>query len=86
MTRVVAAVADYTCIVLLTLSARDEGRGRAAVADLEKEGLKPLYHQLDLNDASSREKLGEFVKENYGGLDLLVNNAAIAYKVHSTPR
>ena len=33
MTRVVAAVADYTCIVLLTLSARDEGRGRAAVAD-----------------------------------------------------
>ena len=62
-------------------SARDVGRGQAAVAELEKEGLKPSFHQLDISDTQSITSLRDYLKEKYGGLDMLVNNAAIAYKV-----
>ncbi|CAG0898615.1 unnamed protein product [Darwinula stevensoni] len=65
---------------LVYLTARDEKRGRKAVQELEKEGLKPCFHQLDIDDQKSIEKLRDFLQEKHGGLDLLVNNAAIAYK------
>ena len=72
------------CIVLYfiwSLSARDEGRGQAAVEELKKEGLSPKFHQLDITDHASIVKLAGFLKEKYGGIDILVNNAGIAYKV-----
>ncbi|XP_071087532.1 carbonyl reductase [NADPH] 1-like [Haliotis cracherodii] len=62
------------------LTARDEGRGQAAVADLNKEGLQPKFHQLDINDQSSVERLKSFLQTTYGGLDVLVNNAGISYR------
>ncbi|XP_046552062.1 carbonyl reductase [NADPH] 1-like [Haliotis rubra] len=62
------------------LTARDEGRGQAAIADLNKEGLQPKFHQLDINDRSSIERLKSFLLSTYGGLDVLVNNAGIAYR------
>ena len=62
-------------------SARDETRGREAVAKLESEGLHPKFHQLDIDDKASIERLRDFLSEKYGGLDVLVNNAGIAYKV-----
>ena len=62
------------------LTSRDEGRGMAAVKELEKEGLKPKFHQLDIDNKESIAKLHDFVKAKYGGIDILVNNAAIAYK------
>jgi len=66
------------------LTARDEARGSTAVEELKKEGLSPKFHQLDIDDQSSINKLRDFVKDNYGGLDVLVNNAGIAYKMAST--
>jgi NAD(P)-dependent dehydrogenase (short-subunit alcohol dehydrogenase family) len=62
-------------------AARDEGRGRDAVAKLESEGLKAKFHQLDIDDVASVQQLHQFLADTYGGLDILVNNAAIAYKV-----
>jgi len=62
------------------LTARDEGRGKAAVTELQKEGLNPRFHQLDICDSGSIACLRDFLKETYGGLDVLVNNAGIAYK------
>lgn len=44
-------------------------------------GLKPLYHQLDITDKTSITKFRDYIASNEGGIDLLVNNAAIAYKV-----
>ena len=61
--------------------ARDESRGKEAVAKLEGEGLHPKFHQLDIDDQTSIERLRDFLLEKYGGLDILVNNAGIAYKV-----
>ncbi|KAL7983596.1 hypothetical protein Chor_000472 [Crotalus horridus] len=62
------------------LTARDSERGKAAVTQLSEEGLKPLFHQLDINDLESIQTLRDFLKEKYGGLDVLVNNAGIAFK------
>jgi NAD(P)-dependent dehydrogenase (short-subunit alcohol dehydrogenase family) len=55
--------------------------GHKAVEDLAKEGLKVNYHQLDIDNIESIQKCAEYIKSKHGGLDLLVNNAAIAYKV-----
>ncbi|CAH0404532.1 unnamed protein product [Chilo suppressalis] len=60
------------------LTSRDETRGRQAVEELEKDGLKPLYHQLDVADKSSVVKFGDYVKKKYGGIDILINNAGVA--------
>ncbi|XP_042312610.1 carbonyl reductase [NADPH] 1-like [Sceloporus undulatus] len=66
------------------LTSRDVGRGKAAVAELQKEGLKPLFHQLDINDLQSIQALRDFLKAKYGGLNVLVNNAGIAFKAADT--
>jgi NAD(P)-dependent dehydrogenase (short-subunit alcohol dehydrogenase family) len=63
------------------LTARDVGRGEAAVAKLKELGYKPEFHQLDINEQSSITKLKDHLSQKHGGLDLLVNNAAIAFKV-----
>ena len=66
------------------LTARDDGRGREAVKLLEGEGLKPKYHQLDITSSASIENLRAYLQDSYGGLDVLINNAGIAYKNAST--
>lgn len=63
------------------LTSRDEERGKNAVAELNKEGLKPSYHQLDVTDKKSLENFRDYIKSKYDGIDILVNNAAIAFKV-----
>ncbi|XP_072047286.1 carbonyl reductase [NADPH] 1-like [Amphiura filiformis] len=62
------------------LTARDEGRGQAAVEELKKENLNPRFHQLDVNDQKSIDRLRDHLVKEHGGLDVLVNNAGIAFK------
>ncbi|XP_050053008.1 carbonyl reductase [NADPH] 1-like [Aphis gossypii] len=62
------------------LTARDVGRGLAAVDRLNELGLKPKFHQLDVTDADSVAAFAAFVADNYAGVDVLVNNAAISVK------
>ncbi|KAF6737414.1 Carbonyl reductase [NADPH] 1 [Oryzias melastigma] len=66
------------------LTARDVGRGQAAVASLSSEGLKSSFQQLDINDGDSIRAAAAFFKDKYGGVDVLINNAAIAFKVADT--
>lgn len=61
----------------VVLTARDEARGLAAVQKLQAEGLIPRFHQLDINDPQSIHALRNFLLKEYGGLDVLVNNAGI---------
>eukprot|EP00090_Calanus_glacialis_P001767 TRINITY_DN11303_c0_g1_i1.p1 TRINITY_DN11303_c0_g1~~TRINITY_DN11303_c0_g1_i1.p1 ORF type:complete len:289 (+),score=73.51 TRINITY_DN11303_c0_g1_i1:69-935(+) len=66
------------------LTARDEARGLAAVESLKNEGLNPKFHLLDLGNAATIVNLRDFMKENYGGIDVLVNNAGMAFKNAAT--
>ena len=63
---------------------RNEDLGREAVKKLESEGLKPKFHQLDIDSSESIQRFKDYLSSTYGGLDVLINNAAIAYKVAST--
>lgn len=64
----------------VVLTARDEARGRAAVQQLQAEGLSPRFHLLDIDDLQSIRALRDFLRKEYGGLNVLVNNAGIAFK------
>lgn len=61
------------------LTARDRGRGEAAVQQLESLGLNPRFHQLDIDDLDSIRRLHDLLRDAYRGLDVLVNNAAMGY-------
>lgn len=41
--------------------------------------LQVLFHQLDISDAKSVEDLRDFISKELGGIDLLVNNAGMAF-------
>ncbi|XP_056415583.1 carbonyl reductase [NADPH] 1-like [Hyla sarda] len=66
------------------LTARNSKLGEEAIKALNGEGLSPLFHQLDINDLTSIRALRDFLKEKYGGLDVLINNAGIAFKAADT--
>lgn len=73
---------EFDGIVYLT--ARDNQRGLNAVKELEAQGLKPKFHQLDINEDDSVKTFHDYLKKSYGGIDVLVNNAAIAFKTNAT--
>ena len=66
------------------LTARSEKRGLAAVVKLKEEGCECVYEQLDITDTYSIVRFKERVTNYYGGIDILCNNAGIAYKCAST--
>ncbi|XP_028837310.1 carbonyl reductase [NADPH] 1 [Denticeps clupeoides] len=66
------------------VTARDVGRGTAAVESLKAEGLNPLFHPLDIGDPASVLAARDFFRDKYGGVDVLVNNAGIAFKMADT--
>ena len=49
-----------------------------AVKDLEEQNIKVNFHQLDIDNQESIDRFAHYIKEKYGGLDVLINNAAIA--------
>ncbi|XP_045767356.1 carbonyl reductase [NADPH] 1-like [Maniola jurtina] len=59
------------------LTARDEERGRQAVEKLEKLGLRPLFHVLDVTSESSIQEFATYISTHHSGIDILVNNAGI---------
>ena len=61
------------------LTSRNDERGHAAVKLLEGEGLKPKYHQLDIESAESVQALYDDIMKDYGGVDILVNNAGVFF-------
>ncbi|CAL5382496.1 unnamed protein product [Camellia sinensis] len=65
--------------VMMVLTARDEKKGIEALEKLKENGLSDLvvFHQLDVLDPSTIASLADFIKTQFGRLDILVNNAAI---------
>ncbi|MBC8367734.1 SDR family oxidoreductase [bacterium] len=59
------------------LGSRDEIRGREALEALRSEGLEVELLILDVQDEASIDSAYEAIKAKTGGLDILVNNAAV---------
>lgn len=63
--------------VTVWLGCRDEGRGKAAEAELRAEGLDARLVQLDVTDPTTIHEAKCRIEEEHGRLDILVNNAGI---------
>ena len=62
---------------------RDEGAAAEALAALRKLGADVLYVPADVSDAAARQRLIDAVKQRFGRLHVLVNNAGVAPKVRA---
>lgn len=63
----------------VVLTARDAQRGLEAVQKLNKEGIENIdFHVLDVGNTDSVSALAAWLKQTYGGIDILINNAAIS--------
>jgi len=60
---------------MVVMGSREEERGRAAAEGLEG---NVIPYQLDVSDAGSVARIAAFLEEEFGRLDVLVNNAAIS--------
>ena len=64
------------------MQARDEQRGLSSLKELRDKNLTNVnFHQLDIENIDSINTLASYIKNKYGGLDILINNAAILYQV-----
>ncbi len=63
--------------VRVILTARSEGFGGEAADKLRGQGLDVCFHQLDITNDVSVYALKVFITEEFGHLDILINNAAI---------
>lgn len=68
------AQSGYTVLV----GARDEQRSQTAAQQLQVEGVDALFLQLDVTNQQSIDLAAQTIEQQYGRLDVLVNNAAIA--------
>jgi len=81
---IVRALLQHPYDGIVYLTARDTTRGEAALEELAKSGLTARFHQLDIDSLESIQAFRDFIKTEHGGLDVLVNNAAIAFKHAAT--
>ena len=59
------------------LGARDEGRGAEAARELKEEGIDARFVHLDVTEEASAERAARRIEQEFGRLDVLVNNAGI---------
>nr|WP_205865068.1 SDR family oxidoreductase [Planctomonas sp. JC2975] len=69
----------------IVVGARDPQRRDAAVEKLRAAGVDAIGVPLDVTDDASVAAAAELIDTNAGGLDVLVNNAAITGGVPQTP-
>lgn len=62
------------------LACRNEDLGKEAAAAFHSEGFDAEFRQLDIADKESINQFVESLQKDYGKIDILVNNAAIAFK------
>lgn len=60
------------------LTARDSQKGKEAIEKLTKQGIQVAFYPLDVSDPKSVGAVFEYVRKEWGRLDVLINNAGIA--------
>lgn len=73
----------------IVLTARDEDKGHQAAKNLQQEGFDAQHIVVDMEDSSTFEPAHAFIEQQFGKLDVLVNNAGFAidweYKADTVP-
>ena len=64
--------------VTVVLAARDPHKGEAAATKLRAEGLDAQSLKLDVTEKADHAAASAFLKEKFGRLDILINNAGIS--------
>ncbi|KAK4374671.1 hypothetical protein RND71_005348 [Anisodus tanguticus] len=67
----------------VVLTSRDTCVGEEAAESMQEGGLNVEFHQLDIVDPASIESFSDWIKEKYGGLDILINNAGVNFNFGS---
>jgi len=62
------------------LACRNPALGKQAAAELKSDGCDVVFQPLDIADGDSISKFASIVKQEYGAIDMLVNNAGFAFK------
>jgi len=63
----------------VVLTSRDTVKGEIATKQLKDKGLDVVFHRLDVSAKNDIEYAFDKINQQYGQLDVLVNNAAILY-------
>ncbi|KAL1533267.1 alcohol dehydrogenase [Salvia divinorum] len=69
--------------ITVILTSRETGVGQEAAKVLQEGGLNVVFHQLDITDPPSIESFAQWLKQEYDGLDILINNAGVNYNAGS---
>jgi NAD(P)-dependent dehydrogenase (short-subunit alcohol dehydrogenase family) len=65
--------------LIVILSARDFTKGEIATKQLIERGLDVIVYELDASNQSNMGRIAHQIEQQFGRLDVLVNNAAILY-------
>jgi NAD(P)-dependent dehydrogenase (short-subunit alcohol dehydrogenase family) len=63
--------------IIVVVGARDSSKAEQTAKALQSEGIDARGLQLDVTNASDRDAAVQFLHENFGKLDILINNAGI---------
>jgi NAD(P)-dependent dehydrogenase (short-subunit alcohol dehydrogenase family) len=61
------------------LTARDTIKGEVSTKQLTDKGLDVVYYQLDVSNKNNIKSIFDKIEQQFGCLDILINNAAILY-------
>ncbi len=70
---------------IVLMGARNEEQGDAAAKTLRDEGLDVRAVRLDMTSSEDVERVSEQIEEEFGRLDVLVNNAAVLLDINVQP-
>ena len=62
----------------VVLTSRDATKGQHAVDPLRAQGLEVVYRPLEVTDRASVASLAETLRQDFGPIEVLINNAGIA--------
>jgi NAD(P)-dependent dehydrogenase (short-subunit alcohol dehydrogenase family) len=79
----VALVLAQSGFTLVITGRRDQDQVQAALDQIKAHSAASIYVQADVSSSTDRERLLLAVEDNFGRLDVLVNNAGIAPRVRA---
>jgi NAD(P)-dependent dehydrogenase (short-subunit alcohol dehydrogenase family) len=63
--------------VTILVGARNQERGEEATAKLRDEGVEARFIHLDVDDLATHTAAAQLIEEQFGKLDILINNAGV---------